>query len=164
SMFVARLACLRSVPLAGLRPALSPGSLATKAPILKACPPQLSIQQGFSSKARFGFRRGRTARDQIKEAAFEPATDTATKIDSVGRMVLAGGAAVGLGALCYYGLGMSKEIGAIERAVIWPQYVKDRIHSTYMYFAGSVGLTALSAVAVSRNPAIMGLMMSGSWM
>lgn len=47
---------------------------------------------------------------------------------------------------------------------IWPQYVKDRIHSTYMYFAGSVGLTALSAVAVSRNPAIMGLMMSGSWM
>lgn len=117
-------------------------------------------------------------------------------VDNVGRMVLAGGAAVGLGALCYYGLGMSNEMGAIERAVwvtlfcvfllslvpflkihhhltdfllffpcrIWPQYVKDRIHSTYMYFAGSVGLTALSAVAVSRNPAIMGLMMGGSWM
>ncbi|TNN03454.1 hypothetical protein fugu_000483 [Takifugu bimaculatus] len=79
-------------------------------------------------------------------------------------MVLAGGAAVGLGALCYYGLGMSNEIGAIEKAMIWPQYVKDRIHSTYMYFAGSVGLTALSAVAMSRNPAIMGLMMSGSWL
>lgn len=38
-------------------------------------------------------------------------------VDSVGRLVLAGGAAVGLGALCYYGLGMSNEIGAIERAV-----------------------------------------------
>lgn len=38
-------------------------------------------------------------------------------VDNVGRMVLAGGAAVGLGALCYYGLGMSNEIGAIERAV-----------------------------------------------
>lgn len=47
---------------------------------------------------------------------------------------------------------------------IWPQYVKDRIHSTYMYFAGSIGLTALSAVAVSRTPALMGLMMRGSWL
>ena len=46
---------------------------------------------------------------------------------------------------------------------IWPQYVKDRIHSTYMYFGGSVGLTALGAVAVSRTPALMGLMMRGSW-
>lgn len=112
----------------------------------------------------------------------------------MGRIILAGGAAVGLGALCYYGLGMSNEIGAIEKAVwvspfwflayfcfeklvkrsiftwlsalrrIWPQYVKDRIHSTYMYFAGSIGLTALSAVAVSRTPALMGLMMRGSWL
>lgn len=47
---------------------------------------------------------------------------------------------------------------------IWPQYVKDRIHSTYMYFAGSVGMTALSAVAVSRTPALLGLMMRGSWL
>lgn len=126
-------------------------------------------------------------------------------VDSIGRMVVAGGAVVGIGALCYYGLGMSNEIGAIEKAVwvsefcttalevscgvqinmkcihsfkmlhhhhfwltslcrYWPQYVKDRIHSTYMYFAGSVGLTALSAVAVSRTPALMGLMMGGSWM
>ncbi|PWA21491.1 hypothetical protein CCH79_00003088, partial [Gambusia affinis] len=120
--------------------------------------------QGYASKARFGFRRAKTSREQLKEAAFEPATDTAIKIDSMGRMVLAGGAVVGLGALCYYGLGMSNEIGAIEKSMIWPQYVKDRIHSTYMYFAGSIGLTALSAVAVSRNPALMGLMMRGSWM
>lgn len=38
-------------------------------------------------------------------------------VDSMGRIVLAGGAAVGLGALCYYGLGMSSEMGAIEKAV-----------------------------------------------
>lgn len=38
-------------------------------------------------------------------------------VDSMGKMILAGGAAVGLGALCYYGLGMSSEIGAIEKAV-----------------------------------------------
>lgn len=47
---------------------------------------------------------------------------------------------------------------------IWPQYVKDRIHSTYMYFAGSIGLTAMSAVAVSRSPALMSLMTKGSWL
>lgn len=38
-------------------------------------------------------------------------------VDRMGKMVLAGGAVVGLGALCYYGLGMSSEIGAIEKAV-----------------------------------------------
>lgn len=36
--------------------------------------------------------------------------------DRLGKFIIAGGAAVGLGALCYYGMGMSSEIGAIERA------------------------------------------------
>ncbi|KAK9530261.1 hypothetical protein VZT92_011775 [Zoarces viviparus] len=154
---LARLTCLRSLPLAGLRPVLT-----QRAPTLKACPPLLRPQQGYSTKARFGFRRG--TKEQLKESAFEPSTNTIIRIDGMGRMFLAGGAAVGLGALCYYGLGMSNEIGAIEKSVIWPQYVKDRISSTYMYFAGSIGLTALSAVAVSRTPALMGLMMRGSWL
>ena len=38
-------------------------------------------------------------------------------VDQMGRWVVAGGAVVGLGALCYYGLGMSNEVGAIEKAV-----------------------------------------------
>lgn len=38
-------------------------------------------------------------------------------VDRLGKFIVAGGAAVGLGALCYYGMGMSSEIGAIERAV-----------------------------------------------
>ncbi|XP_031668879.1 growth hormone-inducible transmembrane protein isoform X2 [Oncorhynchus kisutch] len=159
-----RLACLRSLPVSGLRPVLTQGSPALRSSTLKSCPPLLKVHQGYSTKSRFGFRRGKTAKDQLQQAAFEPATDTAIRMDNMGRMFLAGGAAVGLGALCYYGLGMSNEIGAIERAVIWPQYVKDRIHSTYMYFAGSVGMTALSAVAVSRTPALMGVMMRGSWL
>lgn len=163
-MLVARLACLRTLPVAGLRPMLSQSIPALRNSTMKTFPPLLKPHQGFSTKSRFGFRRTRSAKDQLKEAAFEPATETAMKFDSMGRMVLAGGAAVGLGALCYYGLGMSNEIGAIEKAVIWPQYVKDRIRSTYMYFAGSIGLTALSAVAVSRTPALMGFMMRGSWM
>ncbi|XP_068610636.1 growth hormone-inducible transmembrane protein [Brachionichthys hirsutus] len=163
-MLVARLTCLRNVPLVGFRPVLSQGSPGLRTPAMKACPPLFRPQQGYSSKTRFGFRPLKRVRDQMKEATFKPATDTAVQIDSAGRMVLAGGAVVGLGALCYYGLGMSNEIGALEKSVIWPQYVKDRIHSTYMYFAGSVGVTALSAVAVSRTPALMGLMMRGSWL
>ncbi|XP_068161789.1 growth hormone-inducible transmembrane protein [Antennarius striatus] len=161
-MLVARLTCLRSLPLVGVRPVLSQGSPALRTPTLKGCLPLFRPQQGYSTKARFGFRRVKTTREQLKEAAFQPATDTAMKINDMGKIILAGGAAVGLGALCYYGLGMSNELGALEKSAIWPQYVKDRIHSTYMYFAGSVGMTALSALAVSRNPALMGLMTRGS--
>lgn len=163
-MLVARLSCLRALPLVpGIRSGLTQSAPALRTSCLKTCPPLLRPQQGFSTRSRFGFRKTRSAKEQLKDAAFEP-SQTAIKIDSTGRLILAGGAAVGLGALCYYGLGMSNEIGAIEKAVIWPQYVKDRIHSTYMYFAGSVGLTALSAVAVSRTPALLGLMMKGSWL
>lgn len=79
-------------------------------------------------------------------------------------MLLIGGSVYGMGSLCYYGLGMSNEMGAIEKSMMWPQFVKDRISATYLYFAGSTAMTALSAVAVSRNPALMGLMMSGGWM
>lgn len=120
-------------------------------------------QQGFSSKVRLGLRRAKTPKEQLQDAALQN-THTASRVDSMGQVLLAGGAAVGLGALCYYGLGMSSEIGAIEKAAIWPQYVRDRIHSTYLYFAGSVGLTALSAVAISRTPVLMGIMMSNSWL
>ncbi|KAF7705694.1 growth hormone-inducible transmembrane protein [Silurus meridionalis] len=158
-MLVSRLACLRVYPVTGLRSALT-----LRTPALKPAAPVIKPQQGYSTKARFGLRRSKTARDQLQEAAFQPATDTAIKIDQLGRIIVAGGAAVGLGAVCYYGLGMSNEIGAVEKSIIWPQYVKDRIHSTYMYFAGSVGVTALSAVAVSRTPALLGLMMRGSWL
>ncbi|XP_067285446.1 growth hormone-inducible transmembrane protein [Pseudorasbora parva] len=163
-MLVSRLSCLRSVPVAGLRSALGQPTL-TRSPLTPLTrSPLMRAQQGYSTKARLGLRRSKTSAERLQNAALEPATDTAIKIDNMGRIFLAGGAAVGLGALCYYGFGMSNEMGAIEKAVIWPQYVKDRIHSTYLYFSGSVGLTALSAVAVSRTPVLMGLMMRGSWM
>ncbi|KAK1166447.1 growth hormone-inducible transmembrane protein [Acipenser oxyrinchus oxyrinchus] len=163
-MLVTRLACLHSIPAHGLRSALIQTSPALRSFGLKTSQPLQRFNQGYATKARFGFRHGKTAKEGLKEAAFKPAMETAIKFDNMGRVVLAGGAVVGLGALCYYGLGMSNEIGAIEKAVIWPQYVKDRIHSTYMYFAGSVGMTALSAVAVSRSPMLMNLMMRGSWL
>ena len=41
---------------------------------------------------------------------------------------------LGLGALAFYGLGMSSEVGAVDRAVGWPQYVKDRVRNTMLWF------------------------------
>ncbi|XP_060097030.1 growth hormone-inducible transmembrane protein [Heteronotia binoei] len=162
-MFAARLVCLRAFPFHSLRPALSQFSPALRNSTLKTNQCLLQPYRGYATKARMGFRRGKLGQE-IKEAAFEPSVERFFKADQMGRWFVAGGAVVGLGALCYYGLGLSDEVGAIDKAVIWPQYVKDRIHSTYMYFAGSVSLTALSAVMVSRTPALMGLMMRGSWL
>lgn len=36
--------------------------------------------------------------------------------DNVGRMVLGGAAGAGIGALCFYGLGLSNDVGAIDKA------------------------------------------------
>ena len=36
---------------------------------------------------------------------------------TMGQGLLAGASAVGLGALCYYGLGLSNEVGTVDKAV-----------------------------------------------
>ena len=36
--------------------------------------------------------------------------------DQIGRAILGGGCLFGIGSLCYYGLGLSNEAGAIDRA------------------------------------------------
>lgn len=46
---------------------------------------------------------------------------------------------------------------------LWPQYVKDRIKTTYMYFGGSLAMTAGSALAAVRSPAIMNLVMKNGF-
>ena len=78
--------------------------------------------------------------------------------------MLGGAALVGVGALCYYGLGLSNEMGAIDRAMVWPQIVRDRVRSTYTYFAGSLALTAGTAYAISQSRAIHTLMRASPWL
>lgn len=160
-MLAARLVCLRTLPSRVFHPTLTKASPVLRNSITKN-QWLLTPSRDYATKTRIGLRRGKSGQE-LKEAAFEPSMEKIFKIDQMGRWFIAGGAAVGLGALCYYGLGMSNEIGAIEKAVIWPQFVKDRIRSTYMYLAGSIGLTALSAMAVSRTPALMNFMLRGSW-
>ena len=77
-------------------------------------------------------------------------------------MALAGGSILGLGSLVFYGLGFSNEEGAVERYAVWPQYVKERISSTYSYLGGGLGITALSAYAASKSQPIMRLASSSS--
>ena len=36
---------------------------------------------------------------------------------TIGKGMLAGASAVGLGALCFYGLGLSNEVGTVDKAV-----------------------------------------------
>jgi len=121
--------------------------------------PLMTRIQGMAKEARSAFRTT-PRRRTLKEIAMAPAGDSAF---SIGKGVLAGGSAFGLGALCYYGLGMSKEEGAIDRAMIWPEYVKERIQTTYLYLAGSLGITAGSAAAVFRSPRMLTLVSANGW-
>lgn len=82
----------------------------------------------------------------------------------IGTYAIVGASALGISALCYYGLGLSKGASAFDRSIMWPQYVRDRLHSTYAYLAGSLAVTAGSAYAAARTPAILQFMSTPSLM
>ncbi|XP_057329070.1 growth hormone-inducible transmembrane protein-like [Microplitis mediator] len=128
-----------------------------KAPVV---PKVIRVQAGrlFASDGKTVFQRTARKRATIVEDAVAPAGQTAFNI---GKGFAAGSAVLGLGALCYYGAGLSSEIGAIDRATLWPQYVKDRIHTTYMYFGGSILASTASAALCLRSPAFMRMMTQG---
>uniref|UniRef100_A0A915KM40 Growth hormone-inducible transmembrane protein n=1 Tax=Romanomermis culicivorax TaxID=13658 RepID=A0A915KM40_ROMCU len=134
-------------------------ALHARLPILKQgfCPSLLSLRLA-SNNVGSGFK----IRPQVKplrQILQTGATDTPL---AYGKIFAMGGAAVGVGMLCYYGLGLSRETGAIDRAALWPEYVRDRIHKTYMYLGGGLGLTAGSAALVFRSPALMNIMTKNS--
>merc|ERR1719312_157155 len=97
-------------------------------------------------------------RKGLKEMANTPSQGTAF---SVGQGALAGASVMGLGALAYYGLGLSNTEGAADRAMLWPEHVRQRIRDTYGYFGASIGITAATAVGVFRTPALMNIVASG---
>ncbi|KAG7201319.1 hypothetical protein KM043_004090 [Ampulex compressa] len=88
----------------------------------------------------------------LKERAMAPAGETAHVL---GRSFVMGGAALGLGALCYYGLGLSSSPGTIDYASVWPEYVRERIKTTYMYVGASLISTVGAAALCLRSPTIM---------
>ncbi|KOC67573.1 Growth hormone-inducible transmembrane protein [Habropoda laboriosa] len=114
----------------------------------------------FANDGRSTFARTSRRSTTITERAMAPAKDTAF---SIGKGAVAGGAALALGSLCYYGLGLSPSMGAIDYARIWPQYVKDRIKTTYMYLGASIVSSTTAAVLCLRSPFVMNLMMHQGW-
>jgi len=108
------------------------------------------------------FMRRARERVGLKDRALGPSSGTPFKI---GQGAVAGASVFGLGALCYYGLNLSNEVGvsAADRSIMWPDFVRQRIKDTYQYFGGSIVFTAASAMAAFRSPALMNLMMKNSW-
>ncbi|KHJ75578.1 hypothetical protein OESDEN_24806, partial [Oesophagostomum dentatum] len=107
-------------------------------------------------QAGIGIRTGKT----LKERLLGPTTGAPY---IYGTYALAGASLFGIGALMYYGL-ISKEQSILQASALWPQYVRDRLSSTYSYLAGSLAVTAMSGIAASRSAAIMRLTQAGGIM
>ncbi|KAG8042445.1 hypothetical protein G9C98_005079, partial [Cotesia typhae] len=123
--------------------------------------PRIQGSRLFASDGKAFYTRSARKRATIIEDAVAPAGETATNI---GKGFVAGSAVIGIGALCYYGAGLADRTGAIDHARFWPEYVKDRIRSTYMYFGGSIAISAASAALCLRSPVIMGIMSRGGFL
>ncbi|KAF8570450.1 hypothetical protein P879_07613 [Paragonimus westermani] len=111
--------------------------------------------------------RNRFGRSQLNSTRGNDPYAPPAALDA-GRIVIAAGAALGLGGLCYYGLAMTPTktdaLSAIDRATVWPEYVRQRIKMTYAYLAGSAALAAGTAAALSRSPAFCRVMVGSGWL
>jgi len=114
-----------------------------------------------SGDARGTFSRQAARRRTLKETAMAPSEGKAI---GIGQAALAGSSVLGLGALAFYGLGMSGEVGAIDKSVAWPQYVRERIKDTYFYFGGSLAATAGTATAIFRSPTALNIVSRGGFL
>lgn len=47
---------------------------------------------------------------------------------------------------------------------MWPQYIKDRIKSTYLFFGASLAISAAAATTVFRTPALLRIVSYQGWM
>ncbi|KAL5484027.1 hypothetical protein EMCRGX_G020454 [Ephydatia muelleri] len=121
----------------------------------------VSCRNGSGSKVfkRLAYTEPKTVVQAIPvESAESVVRPVGWSSERIGRAFLAGGSLFGIGSLCYYGLGLSGETGALDKARFWPSYVKDRIQSTYTYFASGLAITAVSAYGASRSSSFIRFM------
>ena len=78
---------------------------------------KISFNKLYCAKQSIGRASHQARRRTMKEIAMSPTTGTPF---SIGQGFLAGASAIGLGGLMFYGLGFSNEVGAAEKAMIWP--------------------------------------------
>lgn len=70
-----------------------------------------------------------------------------------GKLLLGGSAVIGGASVCVVGMRhdvLDVEVSSLARSVIWPQYIKDRVTSTYLYFGLGLGATA-GTMVLTRN-------------
>lgn len=156
-MFAARLSQVSALPVTRFVISSNRGSIFLK----PGSSANTSISRCYTS--RFKDRATRLA--QLRKPVVGTETSAAPEAAfNLGKGAVAGGAVLGLGALCYYGLGFSAEPGVLENSMVWPQYVRDRIQTTYLYFGSSIALTAGSAVAAFRSPVMMRMLTKNSFL
>lgn len=145
------------------------GRTIATAPLLKSALQQVPRRQPVTRQYAREVKGGgsgaswttRAERQTLRERAMAPPGPNAY---SLGKGALAGGAALGLGALCFYGLGFGSGTSTLDNAHAWPEFVKERIRDTYLYFGGSLAISAASAMAVFRNPTLLNLVSRNGWM
>lgn len=150
---------IRLLPTAGAKCFHSASTLKSGSAILRSALQDLNSNSKSVITRRFTTAQRLEARSGRAFTAKKVSTGGTTAI-TVGQMGLAGASVVGIGALCYYGLGLGAEAGAIDKAAVWPKYVRQRVKDTYLYFGGSLAATAASAMAIARSPAVMRIVSS----
>lgn len=124
----------------------------------------VSAPARFNQVRLFTRSNGNTARFSVKERA-KPVDTTGADVNTMhntGMMIVGATGIAGIGALCYYGLGMTYGDSNIERSFYWPDYVRQRIQSTYGHLAAGMGVSVGAAVATLRSPEMMRFFSSGS--
>jgi len=89
-----------------------------------------------------------------RQASFAPSVPGLTSQQVMWRLAAGAGAAAGMLGVC-----MTAE-GAADKSAMWPDYVKQRVSSTYGYFAGGLALTAGSTVMLFKTGALNNFMAS----
>jgi len=113
---------------------------------------------GSNRFAQQGFRLRTQPGPTLRERLLGP---TSGKPFVYGTYAIAGASVFGVGMLCYYGLGLSKGMSAVDRSALWPEYVRHRLQQTYLYLTGSLGITAGAALLAARSPLMVSLASGG---
>jgi len=95
----------------------------------------------------------------LKERLMQPTSGLPFEI---GRGVVLGASAFGMGALAFYGMGLSNQASALDNSFGWSQLVRDRIHTSYAYLGAGLASTVASSVLIFRSPTLISLASRGS--
>jgi len=83
---------------------------------------------------------------------------------SLGAKLTGGCAGLALGAMVYNGFNIGQNVRSVDKAAFWPQYVKERIASSYTYLFNGLLVTGCATYGVLRSPRMMALASRGGMM